>query len=132
MAESRQAWIDADLCDQEKREWKEWRYIAAMEGGIIFPPEGTRYDSWADDNPSQRAIICRTMREDPELLLRAIRADGAASWAKVIAIVCRERDWRVDEADKSVEWERSQRRQREADRTEARATLDNIRSILKF
>lgn len=119
MADARQAWDDADLCDQEKREWKEWRHIAAMEGGIIVPPQGTRWDSWMADDPSERAIVCRAMREDPVLLLEAIREPGPASWSKVIAIIYRRWGIRRSDSDRAESWEREHRRSSEADREQA-------------
>lgn len=64
-------------------EWKDWRHWAATEGTIAFPPEGTAFDSWDDDHPSQRAILIRAIRETPERLRRSIR--GARSWSEVIA-----------------------------------------------
>lgn len=125
MADARQAWIDADLCAQEIDEWKEWRHVAAMEGGIIVPPQGTRWDSWVEDDPSERAIICRAMREDPKLLLEAIRAPGPASWSKVVALLYREWGERRDDSSREESWERRQRSY-EPDRQEATESLRTI------
>jgi len=81
------AWADGDFSD----EWTPWRRLAAQQG-ILFPPEGTKYDSWGDDDPSQRAILIRAIRETPELLRYAITSKGVHSWASVIAVLVRGRD----------------------------------------
>lgn len=130
MADARKAWDDADLCAQEKAEWKEWRHIAAMEGGIIVPPKGTRWDSWVADDPSERAIICRAMREDPKLLLSAIRAPGPASWSKVVALLYREWGERRGDSEREESWERRQRSY-EPTREEAHSALTSIRDVLQ-
>lgn len=76
-------------------EWKEYRHEAAMRG-IIYPPDGTKWDSWDDDDPSERAMLIRAIRETPNLLHRAI-ADRK-SWAGVVAYIVRERDdWRAEQ-----------------------------------
>jgi hypothetical protein len=69
-----------------------------MELGVIFPPSGDRFDSWEDDNPSQRAILIRAIRETPELLGRCFR--GSRSWSDVIAKLTRARDdWRAEQRE---------------------------------
>lgn len=76
-------------------EWRDVRHKAAM-GGLIFPPSGTRWDSWDDDSPSQRAIVIRALRETPKLLDRCLI--GAPTWTVVIARLTRARDqWRDDQ-----------------------------------
>src|SRR5512146_1944784 len=83
-----QAWQDGEFSD----EWKPWRHEAAMRG-MIYPPEGTKWDSWEDDEPSQRAMLIRAIRETPSLLHTAIAR--SRSWYDVIAYIVRERDdWR--------------------------------------
>ena len=91
------------------REWADWRLLAAKEG-VIFPPEGTPEDSWADGRPSQRAMIVRAIRETPRLLRWAIRRPGVASWSDVIENLLegrdrlgleadeRERDWTLEKS----------------------------------
>jgi len=73
-------------------EWRDWRHLAAMEAGIIDAPEGSEWDQWDDDEPSQRAILVRAIRETPALLRTAIRTPRVHSWAAVIAILVRGRD----------------------------------------
>lgn len=88
MAEARAAW-DAGRFSAE---WKPWRHLAAMEAGIAEPPEGTAFDSWSDDSPSQRAILIRAIRETPALLERAIRTAPRPTWVAVIGVLLRGRD----------------------------------------
>ena len=78
-------WTEGAFSD----EWRPWRLLAAM-AGIIYPPAGTRWDSWEDDSPSQRAILVRAMRETPALLRASIL--GAGSWSDVIRRVLAGRD----------------------------------------
>ena len=85
---AQQAWDEGEFSD----EWRNVRHRAAM-GGIIYPPSGSRWDSWDDDSPSQRAILIRAIRETPQLLDRCIT--GARSWSEVIDRLTRSRDeWR--------------------------------------
>jgi hypothetical protein len=95
---SRDAWLEAQLAWDDgtfSDEWKPWRHKAAMELGVIYPPAGTAYDSWEDDNPSQRAILIRAIRETPALLAKCFR--GSRSWSDVIAKLTRSRDeWRAE------------------------------------
>jgi len=103
---SRSAWEAGDF----SAEWKPWRHLAAMEAGIIFPPDGTAWDSWDDDSPSQRAILIRAIRETPDALRSAIRSPGVRSWGDVIERVIghrirlaeyverREHDWTLTKA----------------------------------
>jgi hypothetical protein len=119
--ESLQRWEDGKFSP----EWREYRHQAAMRG-IIFPPEGERWDSWEDDNPSQRAILIRAIRETPKLVKEAIFQ--ARSWDGVIAYIVRRRDeWReeLDAKDREVA------RQREADRPPHREAVQTIASILE-
>jgi hypothetical protein len=78
-------------------EWKPFRHQAAMRG-IIYPPDGTRWDSWEDEDPSERAILVRAIRETPALLREAIaRRD---SWSGVVQYVVHRRDaWRAELAE---------------------------------
>ncbi|MBE3073133.1 MAG: hypothetical protein IMZ67_09175 [Acidobacteria bacterium] len=82
------AWTDGEFSS----EWRDARHVMAMNG-CIYPPTGTRFDSWEDDAPSQRAILIRAIRETPGLLATSMR--GAPSWSKVIERLMRARDdWR--------------------------------------
>jgi hypothetical protein len=99
---ARKAWDLGEFAD----EWKPWRRLAS-EGGLIYPPDGTRYDSWEDDSPSQRAILIRAIRETPALLRRSIV--GARSWGDVVARLVRGRDEIREDAalrDRDTEWRR--------------------------
>lgn len=70
-------------------EWDEARRLAA-ERGILFPPSGTKWDSWEDDSPSQRAMLIRAIRETPTLLAACIRS--SRTWSEVIEHLISERD----------------------------------------
>jgi hypothetical protein len=72
-------WEDGEF---DPHDWPKWRALAA-EQGIIFPPRGTRWDSWEDELPSQRAIVIRAIRNHPTLLRRSIF--GSSSWGEVTA-----------------------------------------------
>ena len=87
---SLQEWEDGDF----SAEWKPYRHQAAMRG-MIFPPAGTKWDSWDDAQPSQRAILIRAIRETPKIMSQAISRSG--SWFDVIAYVMRRHeDWRAE------------------------------------
>ncbi len=83
-------------------EWKPYRHQAAMRG-MIFPPTGSKWDSWDDDQPSQRAILIRAIRETPQLTKQAIAA--SRSWHEVVAyIMKRHQEWReeIDNKDRDI------------------------------
>lgn len=65
--------------------------------GMLYPPLGTKWDSWEDDDPSDRAMLIRAIREAPSLLRAAI--NRAHSWPEVVAYVIRQRDDWKDEMD---------------------------------
>lgn len=96
--EAQRQWAEGEFSD----EWRNLRHTMAMQG-CIFPPAGSRFDSWEDDQPSQRAILIRAIRETPQLLARCTR--NARSWSQVIDRLIRARD----------EWREEQRRQWEDD-----------------
>jgi hypothetical protein len=79
------AWDEGEFSD----EWKPVRHQAAMRG-MLYPPDGTRWDSWEDDEPSQRAQLIRAIRETPGILARAIA--HSKTWYEVIAYVNARRD----------------------------------------
>lgn len=94
-----QAWDDGGFSP----EWKQIRHVMAMQG-CIFPPAGDAYDSWEDDEPSQRAVLIRAIRETPELLRRCTR--NAKTWSQVIDRLFAARDdWReqMDRDDRDRE-----------------------------
>ncbi len=90
--EAQQAWKDGEFSD----EWKPYRHQAAMRG-ILYPPAGTKFDSWEDDDPSDRAMLIRAIREAPSLLKVSI--NRAHSWPEVVAYVIRRRDEWKEEMD---------------------------------
>lgn len=95
------AWDEGEFSS----EWRDIRHKAAM-GGLIYPPSGTRWDSWDDDSPSQRAMLIRAIRETPALLDRCLI--GAPSWTVVINRLTRSRDeWR--ERTRLEDWEEPER-----------------------
>ncbi len=99
---AQEAWLDFS------GEWREVRHQAAMRG-MLYPPDGTRFDSWEDDSPSQRAMLIRAIRETPKLL--AVAVSRSRTWGEVIKRLIGARDdWRAEMA--------------EAERREARRRLD--------
>lgn len=69
--------------------WKGIRQAAAVRG-FIYPPIGTRWDSWADPEPSQFALIARETVDNPARLMAAIGV--SVSWSQVIHRLLRQRD----------------------------------------
>ena len=101
MEAARAAWDAGEF----SHEWRDFRYLAAMEAGLIFPPDGTKWDSWGDDEPSERALLIRAIRDTPSALRDAIRAPGVRSWAAVVAILIRGRDERsIEVARQDLDW----------------------------
>ena len=126
LAESRVAWDTGHFSD----EWRDWRHMAAMQAGIIVPPEGTEWDSWSDDEPSQRAMLIRAIRETPALLSAAIRSPGVHSWAAVIAVLLRGRDERRADRDREATWQ-ERGRTWEPTPQEAAMALTRIRDLVR-
>jgi hypothetical protein len=123
--ESRAAWDAGDF----SAEWKPWRHMAAMVAGIIYPPDGTKWDSWGDDSPSQRAMLVKAMRESPEALRAAIRAARRPTWSAVLDEMLRvwgERGERVDEAIRDNDRERAD----DITHQQAKDTLRRIGTVL--
>lgn len=121
LVEAQQAWDQGGFTE----EWRDWRHLAAMQAGIIVPPQGSGYDSWADDRPSERALLIRAIRETPDLLKEAILSPKVHSWAAVIAIVVRGRDERHQDALREEEWHQD-RGEHGAGRGEAFSSLKAI------
>jgi len=117
--EAQRLWTEGEFSD----EWKAVRHQAAMRG-FIYPPEGTRWDSWEDDAPSQRAMLIRAIRETPSLLSRCIA--GSRSWADVIAKLIAERDELRDDG-----WRETRRAELECDEPDPREATVSIRRILE-
>ncbi len=81
---SRARWEEAAAAwtaGEYSEEWTPFRELAAKRG-MIYPPAGSRWDSWEDDQPSQRAILIRAIRDTPALLTRTIMA--SSSWSEVV------------------------------------------------
>lgn len=104
---ARAAWYDADL-----RGWDTIR-AAGAERGMLYPPTGSKWDSWDDRDPSQVAVIEQLRQENPDELLRIVRA--SRSWSQVVERVIALRDHnrelvriRLDDD----EWEAAQERRR--------------------
>lgn len=96
------AWLDFS------DEWREVRHQAAFRG-MLYPPDGSRWDSWEDDEPSQRAMLIRAIRETPQLL--SVAVSRSRSWFEVIAYVNGQRDeWRegVNERERDGERRRGE------------------------
>lgn len=111
------AWSAGDFAES----WAPVRQ-AAILSGIAFPPRGTRWDSWDDDEPSQRAIIARAIEENPGRLLDAIAV--SRSWYEVVGHVLRDRAHA--EALVIAEERRLGRRQDDPTRRSARETLARL------
>lgn len=104
---SRAAWDAGEF----SAEWRDWRHLAAMQAGIIDPPTGTRWDSWADDEPSERAILVRAIREQPRALRAALTSGRCHTWAQVVRAIVIERDRLADAADqREHEWDVERRK----------------------
>jgi hypothetical protein len=123
--ESRAAWDAGDFSD----EWKPWRHLAAMESGVIFPPDGTKWDSWGDDAPSQRAMLIRAIRETPEALRTAILTARRPTWEAVIEGLLGIRD-RITEDVIRSEIDDVRDRSRDITSQQAGDTLRRINTIL--
>jgi hypothetical protein len=85
---AQQSWRDGEPWSDE---WREWRTLAAQHG-IPEAPDGSQWDQWDDDYPTERAQVIRAIRETPEALRAAILDRRTHSWASVVAIVVRGRE----------------------------------------
>lgn len=111
---SRSEWLAADAAWHElmprPSQLALWAGIrkAAAARGFIYPPTGTRWDSWADDQPSQFALIARETVDNPSRLMAAITC--SFSWAQVIHRLVRQRDdiWEDTELrERDAAWDRT-------------------------
>lgn len=103
---ARDAW-DKDF-DQD--DWGPFR-AAAAERGMLYPPAGSKFDSWEDPKPSQRAILYRAIVDTPETLMDAI--NSSRSWSEVVGKVMldlHDRREYVRMAEEDRAWERQQYR----------------------
>lgn len=122
---SRETWEDAQRVWTEGEYGDEWALVrsVAAHRGMIYPPSGTRWDSWEDPNPSQRAIIYRALQDTPKTLHEAVRQSW--SWAEVVHRILRDLEDRregVQLAEKDDRWERKG----EPDGREATVSLKRI------
>jgi len=69
-------------------EWQPYRAMAAGRG-FIFPPVGSRWDSYEDDQPSQRSVVHQAIEDTPRLLRAAI--GRSRSWNEVVRLLVAER-----------------------------------------
>lgn len=80
------AWSEGEF----SAEWAPYR-AAAAERGFIYPPDGSKWDSWGDDSPSQRAVLIQAIRERPLALMAIVRR--SRSWAEVIGALVAENEF---------------------------------------
>jgi hypothetical protein len=104
-------------------EWKPFRHQAAMRG-MIYPPIGTRWDSWEDEEPSQRAILVRAIRETPNLLSRCIAQ--SRSWSEVVGKLIAEIEELRDGA-----WRQTRQTERDRDEPDPREATVSLKHILE-
>ena len=120
---ARRDWALGEFSD----EWDEWRQLAER-GGIIFPPEGSKWDSWDDDDPSQRAVLIRAIRETPQLLEDSMI--GARSWGEVVKRLLKGRDDMREDVnlrERDEDWQR----QDEPNRRQALESIHNLLSKIR-
>lgn len=112
-------WAAGDFSE----EWRSFRHQAAMKG-IIHPPAGTKLDSWDDDDPSDRALLIRAIRETPNYLQQCI--DKSKGWPEVVARVIRQRDETIELREADERFSRSKRERDELDHSGAAMTIAEI------
>lgn len=125
---SRESWDAAQSAWRDGgfgSEWRDVRHQAALRG-MLYPPDGTRWDVWDDNEPSQRAILIRAIRETPALLEQAIAK--CKSWHDVIAyIMARHIEWR----EALNEREREAARRRAEDEPTPRQALTAVGGVFE-
>lgn len=98
------AWEDGEFGS----EWAEVRRIS-WEHGFPFPPVGTSFDQFDDDQPSQRAIVYQWLDWRPSDTTRIVAQ--STSWFEVVrklaALGERVRD-DANLADKDAAWAKAQ------------------------
>jgi hypothetical protein len=90
--EAKRAWEEGDF----GVEWIKIRELAA-ERGMIYPPDGSKWDDREDETPSQRAIVYRAMEDTPHTLKSAIAS--SYSWSQVVRKVITDMETRREDAD---------------------------------
>lgn len=121
---ARAAWAAGDFSS----EWQPWRHLAAMRAGLIFPPQGTKWDSWGDDEPSERALLIRAIREQPQRLREILETERVGAWSNVVALLTRGRDELADSAERQ---EREWLARKVGPMTPARSILQTIMDSLE-
>lgn len=99
----RDAWTDFGM------EWDELRRLS-WDQGYPYPPSGTRWDDREDDEPSQRAIVYRSLLDRPRDTATIV--GRSRSWHQVVAgILQTEGRLREDIAldEKGDEYDRAER-----------------------
>ena len=125
---SRTTWHEADAAWRDGEfgsEWRRYRELAASRG-FLYPPMGSRHDSWEDQEPSQRAIVYRAIEDTPKLLERCI--GSSRSWSEVVErLIAAVGEWRDEIARREAE----DRRRREADDPTRRQAAESLGDILR-
>ena len=116
---ARAEWDAGEFSD----EWKPYRHAAAMRG-FIWPPQGSKWDSWSDDSPTQRAILIQMIRDRPAATLAAI--ERSRSWREVIDELIREREWLTEQSRRADDEDRAARPADEPTTRQATAALKAI------
>ena len=117
---SRRAWDEGDFGP----EWRPYRELAG-HNGLLYPPSGTKWDSWEDERPSQRALLFRALVDTPRLLRGALI--GSRTWSQVLTKLLLDRDAlraRADQIGRVTSDERAPEPTR-------RAAFETIRQILR-
>lgn len=118
---ARQAWDDGDFSS----EWAPFRALAA-DRGMIYPPTGTALDAWNAEEPAQRALIIRAIRDTPTLLRQSILS--SRSWGEVVTKLIRQRDeWKeLDDLEQTYV-----RRERRSEEPTEHGSAMSIASLLE-
>lgn len=122
---ARAAWDAGDFSP----EWQPWRELAATSAGIIDPPDSSGSDQWGDADASDRVLLVRAIRENPNALRSALTSGEVHSWRQVVRLVVRELDRRAGEAEERAHRERMARGA-EPSRAEAAAILAALEAMV--
>lgn len=105
-------------------EWGPFRQLAAHRG-MLYPPSGSKWDSWEDPQPSQRAIIYRSIEDTPNAVREAIAQ--SRSWSDVVRKLMADVDRRREDADleeRQAAWDKD-------DGTSRRGRMERIGEFLQ-
>jgi len=118
---ARAAWDAGEFSD----EWTPFRELAASRG-ILYPPSGSKWDSWEDSLPSQRAILVRAIRDTPQLLGACI--GSSRSWSEVVSRLLEAvGEWR----EQVARGEAQEARRRHAEDPTRVAAIDAVGNIFR-